>query len=336
MAAVGDSLTTGYGVATPYSLRLQAIYGDQHWFVNLGQNGATYHPRPFSSNVYRASAAFAQLQTSMPFDLVVMMLGTNDAKTSVFSSNSTFVNAAVDLINDVFRTPSQPAVFLLVPPTTQRDSFGIRKATLDAVVAPLLRGPVASAFAARPGGCDAGAFNLLDLSANPLFNPAAHISGDGVHLNDAGQQLLASLVQQALQPCLGPAPNANFAFDEDSNATSSSSSGTSHVAMTIGISVGATAVVCLVILTLCLAARTRVLRSSVSPPPSVLSAEEEQEHVETGSLASFGSESSAAPEIEQIISTVREMYGDGPRGNAKIANSWTWTQGEELEVAIHV
>src|SRR6187399_1030065 len=81
VACVGDSITYGYGLANPstesYPVQLAQRLGSAHTVQNFGVSGATLLKQ--GDKPYWNEAAFASSGNAAP-DVVVVMLGTNDAK----------------------------------------------------------------------------------------------------------------------------------------------------------------------------------------------------------------------------------------------------------------
>ena len=82
VGCVGDSITAGYKASsrqTTYPSVLQALLGDGYKVTNMGEGGATMRAGADSPYWLRRSY---QTLTSNRWDILILMLGTNDAKDS--------------------------------------------------------------------------------------------------------------------------------------------------------------------------------------------------------------------------------------------------------------
>src|SRR5262245_38214685 len=91
IACVGDSITYGYGLGNPstesYPARLQAALGAAHMVQNFGVSGTTLLKK--GDAPYWNTAQFGTSGSFGP-DVVVIMLGTNDAKPQNWSRKAEF------------------------------------------------------------------------------------------------------------------------------------------------------------------------------------------------------------------------------------------------------
>lgn len=129
----GDSLTWGfdprggadfvrYGFTERWTRRLQAELGSSYHVVEDGLNGRT---TVFDDPVIGGMSGLAQLPTAlkthMPLDLVIIMLGSNDAKTR-FGVNGDEIARALGRLLDVVSKSNcgpggkAPQMLVLVPP----------------------------------------------------------------------------------------------------------------------------------------------------------------------------------------------------------------------------
>ncbi len=129
----GDSLTWGfdprggesfvrYGFTERWTRRLQAALGSSYYVIEEGLNGRT---TVFDDPVIGGMSGLAQLPTAlkthMPLDLVVILLGSNDAKTR-FGVNGDEIASCLGRLLDVVsksncgRGGDAPQTLVLVPP----------------------------------------------------------------------------------------------------------------------------------------------------------------------------------------------------------------------------
>lgn len=118
VACVGDSITYGIGgTSGGYPKRLQALLGPDYHIMNFGRGGMTMLKR--SAMSYWSTNEFHAAMTSNP-DIVIIMLGTNDAMVAPFrpwvSFARDFESDYVDMIQAFRNLSSRPKVILAVPP----------------------------------------------------------------------------------------------------------------------------------------------------------------------------------------------------------------------------
>jgi len=182
IACVGDSLTFGYGAETiDYPSALQQLLGDGYQVGNFGVNGACiagdlpYH----SLSVYRTSAEFRP-------DVVLMMLGSNDAKPDNWNETD-FVNGFAELIRYYQHLESNPSVYLLTSPSADKKNDWISCAILTEIIVPMQK-RIAEAYNCR----------LIDLHKATADVPNCYYC-DGVHFSDEGYSYLAKVIAESLQ-----------------------------------------------------------------------------------------------------------------------------------------
>jgi lysophospholipase L1-like esterase len=109
VACVGDSLTQ----STEYTYNLMNKLGDNYTLRNFGVGSTTVALA--SETPYMNTTTF---QNALGFDpnIVIIMLGTNDAQPSLFQYNSTFVDDYITLVQTFQRLPSNPKIWLVLPP----------------------------------------------------------------------------------------------------------------------------------------------------------------------------------------------------------------------------
>ena len=115
VACVGDSITYGAGITDPaqrYPAVLQALLGTAYEVRNFGVSGRTLMragDRPYwNTTQFTDSATYAPA-------VVVIMLGTNDAKDINWGFKATFEGDYRDLIAHYRGLSSQPRVFVARP-----------------------------------------------------------------------------------------------------------------------------------------------------------------------------------------------------------------------------
>jgi len=114
VVCVGDSLTEGYGVKTynNYPSQLQAKLGDDYAVVNCGVSGRTANSA--GDYPYKATLAYQKAKLS-DADIVLFMLGSNDARIENRSVLPNFKSEYAALVSEFVNLPSGPKVFVAKP-----------------------------------------------------------------------------------------------------------------------------------------------------------------------------------------------------------------------------
>ncbi len=110
IACVGDSITGG----TEYPADLWMLLGGENYTVgNFGVGGST--AALDSRNPYINNSAFQEAKEFQP-NIVIIMLGTNDANPLIRPNNGSFVNDYVKLVEEFQALSSNPKIYLVKPP----------------------------------------------------------------------------------------------------------------------------------------------------------------------------------------------------------------------------
>jgi acyl-CoA thioesterase-1 len=185
IACVGDSITFGHGLnqnTESYPAVLAARLGAGHSVRNFGVSGTTLLKN--GDNTYWDEANFTASGAFDP-DVVVIMLGTNDAKPQNWSREAEFSPDYAELIAH-YRSLGALVYVATPPPVYGAGAFDIQPAVVSNEVAPLVR------------------TIAMDASA-PLIEIFTALSGkselfpDTVHPNAAGAELIADTVFAALE-----------------------------------------------------------------------------------------------------------------------------------------
>jgi acyl-CoA thioesterase I len=186
IACVGDSITYGYNLSNPstesYPAVLQTLLGSAHTVKNFGSSGCTLlkkGDKPYWNDAqYSASDAFKP-------DVVVVMLGTNDAKPQNWSYQADFTGDYDSLIDHYWGLGA--LVYVAVPPpVVSPGSYQIDPNVLNTQIVPLIR-QIATAA------------NAPTIDVYQAFNGKPNLLPDTVHPNAEGAKLIAQTVQAALQ-----------------------------------------------------------------------------------------------------------------------------------------
>ncbi|MBT0160472.1 hypothetical protein G4O51_10875 [Candidatus Bathyarchaeota archaeon A05DMB-2] len=178
VACVGDSITEGSG----YTVSLQAMLGAGYLVGNFGVSGSTVMLS--SDKPYMNQLAFQKAKMFQP-SIVVIMLGTNDARQNVTKLVDKFQADYRRLIEAYQTLESDPEIWLVKPPPIFENNLNLNNTNLEKDVIPSI---------------DQVA-NELDLSTidiNQLLLEHPEYFGDGVHPNSEAAYLIASEISQAL------------------------------------------------------------------------------------------------------------------------------------------
>ena len=193
VACVGDSITkNGY-----WENNLQGALSQSYVVEGFGVNGATALYFGMDNGDFKAYVDQPEYRKSLSAgaDIVVIMLGTNDAKPINWEGDMhnphQFIIDTTDLVRSYQQSASAPTVFLALPPTVFKEFAGITNEVIEESVIPALRQVAA----------DTGAV-LIDTHA--ATKDAAEHFTDGVHPSDlAGKKCIADAVAAAITAHVG-------------------------------------------------------------------------------------------------------------------------------------
>lgn len=188
IACVGDSITYGYGVELRekncYPAKLQQLLGPAYQVANFGCSGSTLMKG--GNSPYWRQQEFKDAIAFNP-QIVIIMLGTNDAKKNNWEKRENFSADYKDLIQTFQKLSSSPKVMIaLTAPAMNGAGFEISPASVQEQL-PLIR--------------DIGRnlkIPLIDLNS-PLLGHSELFLTDGVHPNSKGDEIIAKTVYKALQ-----------------------------------------------------------------------------------------------------------------------------------------
>lgn len=186
VACVGDSITEGTGLSNPaqdsYPSQLASILGEGWEVQNFGKKSATLMKS--GSLPYWNTSQYSASLNSNP-DMVVIMLGTNDAKPYNWANNAPFVPDYTALIQRYKNLPSAPIVYICYPPPVYAEVAGITDARIKNEVIPKITQVAAS-----------NGVEVIDIYS-ALSNKKS-LFPDNVHPNKEGARLLAQTVYQSI------------------------------------------------------------------------------------------------------------------------------------------
>ena len=183
VACVGDSMTDGSCCGLTYSeiypVKLQELLGDDYYVVDYGILSRTASKA--CSPSYWDSTEYADILTDDP-DIVIVMLGTNDAKLNFWGSCAQdFQIDMQSLLESLQNLSSKPKIYAVYPPKVcDNPCCGISDENLVNGVIPTIR-----VAAAAVGSDTLDAYEYTSTKCNDWYMP------DNVHLTAAGALKLA-------------------------------------------------------------------------------------------------------------------------------------------------
>ena len=180
VACVGDSLTQ----STEYPYDLWMLLGNESYFLrNFGAGSTTVSLS--SETPYMNTSVFQSALDFQP-NIVIIMLGTNDAQPSLHQYNASFVDDYVKLVNAFQGLSSRPKIWVVLPPPIFSNQSGkIDPEYFRLTVIPCIEQAADETDLPIIDVCSA-------LASNSDYFP------DGVHINSAGAKLIADEVYQAI------------------------------------------------------------------------------------------------------------------------------------------
>jgi len=231
VACVGDSITAGVHASssnTTYPSRLQAKLGNKYKVTNLGACGSTMLRNGDSPFWKRPQY---QALTAAKWDVIIIMLGTNDAKdkgnggpmnwphnctgtTQLTCPFSQDFKSMISLVKTLGTTSAGPDVYVMIPPPLMATgAYGMNQTVINDVL-PILVPAIAAANELRGaidvfnlfGGSDQKAFppsgctlNTLEQAQCKFYCSASQSwTCDQCHPDDEGYDAMAGLIKYVI------------------------------------------------------------------------------------------------------------------------------------------
>lgn len=200
VACVGDSITEGAGLGNPavesYPARLQRLLGTNYTVRNFGVSGRTLLRK--GDFPYWKEPAFKQSHDFAP-DVVIIKLGSNDAKPYNWKYGSEFVSDYEEMIASYAGLPSAPRILLGTPaPVFKNGAFDINPGVVRTNIAVRVR-----ELAAVPGR------ELIEF--HDRMDGHGEWFPDTVHPNARGTSVMAAIAFGAVTRT--PAPETGPVLD---------------------------------------------------------------------------------------------------------------------------
>lgn len=185
VACIGNSITFGHGLKREetYPAQLQKILGDEWNVQNFGVSGRTLLRN--GDYPYVKEKAYADAKAFAP-DVVLIKLGTNDAKPQNWKFEKEFTADYSAMIEELQALPSKPLIILCLPVPAYGINFNIN----DSIVNHQLVFKVTDVASLKK-------LQLIDLH-KPLSNHPEWFP-DKIHPNAAGAEEMAKVIAKKLK-----------------------------------------------------------------------------------------------------------------------------------------
>jgi lysophospholipase L1-like esterase len=185
VACIGDSITA---LPSSWCGTLSTKLGSGYMVSNFGVSGTNLAKNV--SQPYWSSAQYTPSHTFAP-NIVVIMLGTNDAFTASWSSAKThFVADYEELLDTYTSLASKPKPYMIIPTPIGTSPFGHDGNLLATEVVPLVK-----EVAMKKMVPTIDAFTLF---GGAMFDKGLYSSSDQVHPNAKGQMMIGEEVYKVL------------------------------------------------------------------------------------------------------------------------------------------
>lgn len=178
VACIGDSITEGSG----YPSKLQQLLGSDYTVANFGVSGSTASAG--SIKPYIDQAEFQQAIDYHP-DIIVIMLGTNDANSDISQNETSFETDYSQIIAGFENLEGRQLIWIVKSPPIFTDNPSYNNTYLERIVLPHI-----DSLATQ--------MNLPTIDLYNAFGNQSDYFMDGVHPNKEGATLIASNVYDAI------------------------------------------------------------------------------------------------------------------------------------------
>jgi acyl-CoA thioesterase I len=184
VACIGDSITEGAGLGSrTYPARLSLLLGDGYVVNNYGLGGRTLLMK--GDIPYVKDSAYRESLSWEP-DIVLIKLGTNDAKPQNWKFGNEYVGDFETLIASYQELPNPPRILLATPcPVFGNGAFDINPSVVADEIAPFVRD-----LATRLE------LELIDFHSRMAELPS--LFPDTVHPNTRGTAVMAALAYEGI------------------------------------------------------------------------------------------------------------------------------------------
>jgi lysophospholipase L1-like esterase len=180
VACIGDSITEW----SHYPEQLQEKLGDGYVVGNFGVAGSAVTKG--SDLPYMNQSVLKQIAEFDP-QVIIIMLGTNDAKNVNYDNIGSFVGDYSELIDSCDALPEDQQIYLVVPPPIYDNNLGLDNSNLEQGVIPKIEQV-------------ADDKDLPTIDVNSAMADHSEYFKDGVHPNDDGAEVIANTINDAITP----------------------------------------------------------------------------------------------------------------------------------------
>lgn len=185
VAAIGDSLTYGYGledrIRDAYPCILAELLGSHYQVSNFGLSGRSLQSTtdfPYLKEVN------AQLSLESEADIVIIMIGSNDSR-APYWNRERFASEYRQLVERYMNLPSQPDVYVVVPPYVPTSRFGLDNSIIKEELQVII-----------PNIADD--LGIKSINLYPVTEARVDYYSDGLHLTPKGNRIIAEEIYRHL------------------------------------------------------------------------------------------------------------------------------------------
>lgn len=186
IAAVGDSLTYGYGLENrqqdAYPSILLELLGSHYQVANYGLSGRSLLS---TSDYPYLKEKNAQQSLESDADIVIIMIGSNDSRAAYWNKEQ-FIKEYRDLVKGYIKLPSQPEVFILAPPYVPTSRFGLNNEVIRDEIQQIVEDVAAE-------------LGVHFINLYPVTEGHPEYYSDGLHLTPLGNRVIAKAIFSALR-----------------------------------------------------------------------------------------------------------------------------------------
>lgn len=193
VACIGDSITERSG----YPQKLQAMLGNGYVVANFGVSGSTVVNN--STIPYMGQSAFERAKAFNP-NIVIIMLGTNDANSNISRCGDSFEADFSQLIAEFQQLVGKQLVWVVRSPPIFNTNSAWNSTVLTNTVLPHV-----DHIADR--------FNLPTIDIYNTFENCTEYFADGIHPTDDGSTIIASTIYDAITTPEGTPDESSFSDD---------------------------------------------------------------------------------------------------------------------------
>jgi sialate O-acetylesterase len=177
---VGDSITE----RSSYASDLQTLLGANYSVSNFGVSGSTVTLNSYLP--YMQQPQFQRAENYQP-NIVVIMLGTNDAHSYLEKYNETFEQDYTKLTHAFQELDNKPQIFIVESPPVFNNSLDLDPTFFSSDIIPHIQNV-------------ANTQNIPTVDVYDAFGNHSDYTQDGIHPTDEGATLIASEVYNAINP----------------------------------------------------------------------------------------------------------------------------------------